>query len=295
MSADTKYSSQATLSSQKGGILVLSPLRSGTHSLAHALRILGHERILHAVENILDNNEWAGYFRASWACSQYLRESGYRPAWAKNMALTHPWTVEDWDALFGDYQGLTDSAAMFAPELVQVYPNAKFIVCHRDLDAWEASFDRALIRCFHQGWVGWLFREWVSPLAGIWLMQAQWGCLIGWTRAQTTDGMRNNLRKRYDEHFAEIRRLVPKEQLLEFKLGDGWGPLCEFLNCPIPDVPYPHMNSSKDIDKARNGFYVFCLLKASWNLAKWPMAIGVGCLAVKMAGVDVGSVFSEWW
>lgn len=115
------------------------------------------------------------------------------------------------------------------------------------------------------------------------------------TRAQTTDGMRNNLRKRYDEHFAEIRRLVPKEQLLEFKLGDGWGPLCEFLNCPIPDVPYPHMNSSKDIDKARNGFYVFCLLKASWNLAKWPMAIGVGCLAVKMAGVDVGSVFSEWW
>jgi hypothetical protein len=22
----------------------------------------------------------------------------------------------------------------------------------------------------------------------------------------------------------------------------NWGPLCEFLNVPVPDVPYPHVN-----------------------------------------------------
>jgi hypothetical protein len=40
--------------------------------------------------------------------------------------------------------------------------------------------------------------------------------------------------------------LVPKERLLEWEIGDGWGPLCEFLGKPVPEVPFPHAN-------ARNG------------------------------------------
>jgi hypothetical protein len=39
-----------------------------------------------------------------------------------------------------------------------------------------------------------------------------------------------------------IRGMVPKENLLEFKPGDGWEPLCKFLGKEIPDVEYPHAN-----------------------------------------------------
>ena len=33
------------------------------------------------------------------------------------------------------------------------------------------------------------------------------------------------------------------EQLLIYKLGDGWGPLCTHLDVPAPDIPYPNSNS----------------------------------------------------
>lgn len=41
-----------------------------------------------------------------------------------------------------------------------------------------------------------------------------------------------------------IRGLVPKERLLEWYIGDGWEPLCKFLDKPIPDVEFPHANTT---------------------------------------------------
>jgi hypothetical protein len=28
-------------------------------------------------------------------------------------------------------------------------------------------------------------------------------------------------------------------------VGDGWEPLCEFLEVPTPDTPFPHLNDSE--------------------------------------------------
>ncbi|HEX5190991.1 MAG TPA: sulfotransferase, partial [Streptosporangiaceae bacterium] len=37
---------------------------------------------------------------------------------------------------------------------------------------------------------------------------------------------------------------VPAERLLEWKPADGWEPLCEFLEVPVPQAPIPHVNDS---------------------------------------------------
>ncbi|CCW71966.1 unnamed protein product [Phytomonas sp. Hart1] len=39
------------------------------------------------------------------------------------------------------------------------------------------------------------------------------------------------------EESVKIR--VPAERLLVYRYGDGWGPLCAFLEKPIPDDPFP--------------------------------------------------------
>jgi hypothetical protein len=36
--------------------------------------------------------------------------------------------------------------------------------------------------------------------------------------------------------------VVPKDRLLDFKLEDGWAPLCAFLGKDTPDVPFPRAN-----------------------------------------------------
>ena len=46
-----------------------------------------------------------------------------------------------------------------------------------------------------------------------------------------------------------MRELIPKERLLELHVGDGWGPLCEFLGISVPDMPYPHSNDSGTFQK----------------------------------------------
>jgi hypothetical protein len=48
----------------------------------------------------------------------------------------------------------------------------------------------------------------------------------------------------YDFHDDWIRRVVPKERLLEFK-ADGCPPLCDFLGKEKPPGEYPHRNDAK--------------------------------------------------
>ncbi|KAL1613981.1 hypothetical protein SLS54_010129 [Diplodia seriata] len=38
----------------------------------------------------------------------------------------------------------------------------------------------------------------------------------------------------FNEYYAEMRALVPPERLLEYHISEGWGPLCEFLDVPVP-------------------------------------------------------------
>ena len=43
-------------------------------------------------------------------------------------------------------------------------------------------------------------------------------------------------------HNAAVRQLVPEQQLLIFKTGEGWQRLCQFLDKPVPDAPFPREN-----------------------------------------------------
>jgi len=54
----------------------------------------------------------------------------------------------------------------------------------------------------------------------------------------------DNLRPKYREHYQSIRDVVPRDRLLEYRLGSGWEPLCEFLGKEVPDVPFPRVNES---------------------------------------------------
>lgn len=36
-------------------------------------------------------------------------------------------------------------------------------------------------------------------------------------------------------------------QLLEFSVTEGWEPLCGFLEVPVPDVPFPWVNSTEEM------------------------------------------------
>lgn len=58
-------------------------------------------------------------------------------------------------------------------------------------------------------------------------------------------------RAKLREHFLQrrdfIRSLVPPERFLEWKVQDGWEPLCKFLGKPVPNEPFPYVNKGDEV------------------------------------------------
>jgi hypothetical protein len=54
-----------------------------------------------------------------------------------------------------------------------------------------------------------------------------------------------------------VRKVVPRDQLLEVKLEDGlgWEQICPFLECDIPSEPYPRQNMPDEFRKTAQGFF----------------------------------------
>lgn len=87
----------------------------------------------------------------------------------------------------------------------------------------------------------------------------------------------------YHDHVEQVRSLVPPERLLEYKISDGWGPLCQFLGEEIPDTPFPRGN-----DMAF--FYSRCQTRnrrQMMNSALQAFTIGGSILAMGFAGMMV--------
>jgi len=53
----------------------------------------------------------------------------------------------------------------------------------------------------------------------------------------------------HDEWITEVKRHVPPEKLLTYSVELGWGPICDFLNLPLPpeSVHFPKSNDTKEI------------------------------------------------
>ena len=50
----------------------------------------------------------------------------------------------------------------------------------------------------------------------------------------------------FNAHNEDVRRSVPPEQLLVYEVAQGWGPLCAFLEVPVPSTPYPKANTTEE-------------------------------------------------
>jgi len=67
----------------------------------------------------------------------------------------------------------------------------------------------------------------------------------------------------YDAWVDFVTRTVPAEKLLVFDVRQGWGPLCRFLDRPVPQMPYPHINDRAVVDGTVR---VFLLITWIWPI-----------------------------
>ena len=55
-------------------------------------------------------------------------------------------------------------------------------------------------------------------------------------------------RKVYYEHIENVKKTIPNDRLLIYRVNEGWGPLCEFLDVDIPEsIPFPKVNDTAEM------------------------------------------------
>ncbi|KAJ7200834.1 P-loop containing nucleoside triphosphate hydrolase protein [Mycena pura] len=208
-------------------VLGLGFPRTGTASMRIALETLGYRETSHGFTvsaNLSEMEMWTEAINA------------------KFFGKGTPYGRAEWDQLLGHCMAVTDAPHMlFAEELIASYPEAKVVLTTRDPERWWTSYADTVDVGLR------------SPLGKVnaWLEQDTMGKALAFWRLVrlamfgTTELTPEIAKARYAARYDEVRRAVPKDRLLEYRVGEGWERLCGFLGKPVPVEAFPRVNDTQ--------------------------------------------------
>ena len=169
--------------------------------------------------------------RPCYHMSEVLGRAGHVDLWLEAAA-----GKPVWDRIFEGYAATVDfPAANYWRELAAFYPDAKVVHSVRDTERWVQSTQETIFSKTMQD-----FQE-----------GTKWGRMAKATIDDHLGGDLHDvdaLRVAFEKHTAAVKAAFGPDRLLVFEAKQGWEPLCEFLDVPVPDGPYPYVNSKDEFD-----------------------------------------------
>jgi len=236
--------------------------RTGTASLKAALEELGFGPCYHMSE-LFEHPEHADFWKAAWRGE-----------------------VVDWDEVLGSYEATMDwPACTFYEQLMERHPDAKVLLSVRDPEQWYESSrnNNYKLAKLSSG----------SPFTRVGfglLLLFKFGTfsmrplqIFPEIDEGTFEGKFEDKRHAmevFNRHNQQVKRRVPKEQVLVYEVKEGWGPLCEFLGVEEPDKPFPHVNEAAEIQRLILMLRVFSVAIPT-ALA---LLVGIGALGLLRSG-----------
>jgi hypothetical protein len=186
-----------------------------------------------------------------------LERLGFGPCFHSRHVLDRPDQLPRWDAaavgepvdwgplLAGYESSAAWPGAAFWRQLLDYYPAAKAILTERDPDRWYDSMRKTVYELNGGGSDNELAEVARQQIPSVHAMhrfnrRLIWDGFFGGRFADREYALRA-----YAEHNAAVRREVPPDRLLIFKVTEGWEPLCHFLGVPVPDEPFPRLNDQE--------------------------------------------------
>jgi len=188
--------------------------RTGTHSLQLALQQLLGEPCYHMLE--------------------VFGRPDDIPVWHRAMNGEMP----DWNAFLADYTATVDwPASAFWQELADANPDAVVLLSSRDTDGWWKSATNTIFN---------VARREVPPDEPD--LQAQMKMIDDMFRLRFTPNWQDETeaQRAFEQHNETVRATIPADRLIDYRTGDGWNPICDKLGLPVPDAPFPHVNTTEE-------------------------------------------------
>lgn len=206
--------------------------------------------------------EELGY--SAYHMSSAFRNENHFNLWNEAIQAKHnskgiPYGRTEFDKLLQRYDAITDvTAVFFSEEPLKAYPNAKVILPTWSPGKWLKSMDQTILRAM--SWPSWRYlsrfdKKMIGPF-----YRNQILTLKIWTGGDIFNQVK--LRQGFIDHYASIRAIVPKENLLEHEPLDGYEPLCRFLGKEIPamNTGYPKINEVS---------YLVAMMRYFWFMLLW--------------------------
>jgi hypothetical protein len=198
--------------------------RTGSMSVKAALERLGFGPCYHGMEALrrsTDGEHWLAAFEAAGQV--------------------------DWSAIFDGYRATLDWPTIyFWEQLAAAYPDATILLTDRDPERWwdshVAMFQLAAVL---EEELTDEQRQWAQE-SGFAQMQTALGTIV----SATFDGRvfdKAHCLRVFQQHYERVRRSVPAERLLVYRVQQGWEPLCRFLGVDVPDEPFPRVNAGDNL------------------------------------------------
>lgn len=197
----------------------------------------------------------AGFGRTGTASMKAaLEHIGYGPTYHMLEIIAQPrraaaWTrvvdgeTPDWAGLFDGYRSTVDwPGAAYWRELAAAFPEAKVLLTVRDPERWYDSVHHTIYQ-FARSAPGFDLTD-DEMLADFkpTIDRMLWHGTFGGRFEDKDHAIRV-----FEEHNAAVREAVPADRLLEYRAGDGWEPLCDFLGVDVPAEDFPHVNDTGSI------------------------------------------------
>ena len=134
----------------------------------------------------------------------------------------------------------------FFEEILEAFPECKVILSVREEDSWIESVVHQLDLMYAMK----LRSNIVSMLSPTarkfnYVVDSFHTAVGGSTNPKST----HVIRKRYRIHNDRVKSIVPADKLLVYNVKEGWKPLCDFLECEVSTVAFPHENIKAEITK----------------------------------------------
>lgn len=187
-----------------------------------------------------------------------LEGLGFGPCHHMEEVFNHPETVPLWQRIVeGDHSGLAEVYKGYGAQVdwpgahvwraaLDAFPEAKVVHSTRPPESWWRSYERTIMKLAR------VYREMPLPPHILAMMDTMAPVLS----AQTFGGHPED----HDtciaallHREAEVRATVPAKRLLVYDVAEGWEPLCAFLEVPVPDRPFPHLNQKGDFWEVLGG------------------------------------------
>ncbi|HEY4276850.1 MAG TPA: sulfotransferase [Conexibacter sp.] len=191
--------------------------RTGTMSLKAALEMIGYGPCLHMIDLLRDPSLLGPWSAA--AAGEQVDWVGALDGWGSTI---------DWPG------------CSFWDQHAAAFPDAKVLLNVRDKEGWYNSCLSTIYAVKELMARGELRGNTERPPSPE---------VMGMINRVIWDGTFHNrfLDKEYafsvfDAHVESVKQKVPADRLLVFEVKQGWEPLCEFLEVPVPTEEFPRLN-----------------------------------------------------